>query len=164
LTAPSQLEPNSFAEDREVEASADDARRRSRASGTLESVEQEFRDLYAFFRTVPPPVDCEVIAAEYESVFGELESVFKELLGAISSLDADRAMKVMEKDRAIEARISSTNRLIEQLCTRFKIENEYELRRSSSLPSGALRAFSGTVKSLEELKRALERAGADGEE
>jgi len=151
--AQGELRPGSFSEDRASEAAIDDARRRGEAGSILESVREFFRNLHRDFRSVPPPRECVPLAELYGSSLEDIPTMIEKLSVALNQLDIGMAESVGQEHRIIEKRISETNRLIEELCARYSVENRWRLVEDTDFGLGGSMGVGGLGMSGEALKQ-----------
>jgi hypothetical protein len=151
--AQSELSPGTFAEDKASEAATDDARRRTEAESILESVSEFFSNLQRDFRSVPPPRECAPLAELYGSSLEDIPRMIEKLTAALDQLDIGMAESVGQEHRIVERRISETNRLIEELCARYSVENRWRLVEDTDFGLGGSMGFGGLGLSGEALKQ-----------
>lgn len=148
------LAPGTFPEDQSASASADDSRRRSRASGILASVNQFFVTLERDFRAVPPPPECVPLAQLYGAALQDIPVMIGELYDAVQELDIAKAESVGHKHHPlVEGRISETNRLIDELCERYDVTNRWRLVEDTDYGMSSLFGAGGLGMSGEALKQ-----------
>lgn len=152
-SAQSELRPGAFSEDKASEAAIDDARRRGEAGSILESVREFFRNLHRDFRSVPPPRECVPIAELYGASLEDIPTMIEKLTIALNQLDIGMAESVGQEHRIIEKRISQTNRLIEELCARYSVENRWRLVEDTDFGLGGSMGLGGLGLSGEALKQ-----------
>jgi hypothetical protein len=97
----------------------------------------QWEQLYAFYRSVPPPAECEPIAVQYDTALTNTGTRIVELLGIIQNAPTDpnqitNLVGELEKSRGQSAETigkpsQETDRLVGEICAKYKTKKWFSI-------------------------------------